>query len=246
MFEAKALVKAYRGCQVVKGVSLQVGPGEVVGLLGPNGAGKTTTFSMMVGLIPPDRGEVLLHGEVVTDLPMYQRARKGMGYLPQEASIFRNMTVEENILAILETLPISSAERKGRLQGLLQEFGVAHLATHQADTLSGGERRRLEIARALVTSPQILLLDEPFAGMDPIVVLEIQKIIARLKQRKIGILITDHNVSETLAITDRAYIIYQGEILLSGIASDIARSPQAREVYLGERFRWHEDSKVSS
>lgn len=245
MLEATELEKSYQGRRVVRNATLRIDRGEVVGLLGPNGAGKTTTFYMMVGLTPPDRGEISLNGETITRMPMYLRARKGISYLPQEASIFRKLTVEENIMAILETLDLSSAERESRLQALLRELNIAHLAKNKAYTLSGGERRRLEITRALVISPQFILLDEPFAGIDPIVVIEIQKIIFQLKQRGIGVLITDHNVQETLEITDRSYIIYEGEILISGTSAEIASSPQAREIYLGERFHWQDRNAKS-
>jgi lipopolysaccharide export system ATP-binding protein len=217
-------------------VSVRISAGEVVGLLGPNGAGKTTTFYMIVGLVRPDAGRVALNGVDVTDLPMYQRARAGISYLPQEASVFRKLTVEENVLAILETLPISAEERQGRLWRLLEELSIAHLAKTKAYALSGGERRRLEITRALVISPAFMLLDEPFAGIDPIAVLDIQNIIRQLKERGIGVLITDHNVRETLGICDRAYILNEGSILEEGIPSHIAESRQAREIYLGERF----------
>ena len=236
--EAVDLEKVYRGRKVVKNVTVNVGRGEVVGLLGPNGAGKTTTFYMIVGLTPPSRGEVYLNGERITDVPMYLRARRGVSYLPQEPSIFRKLTVEENIMAILETLDLSSSERQSRLEELLSELNLSRLAKNRAYTLSGGERRRLEITRALVISPQFILLDEPFAGIDPIIVLDIQKIIFQLKQKGIGVLITDHNVQETLEITDRAYIIHEGEILISGTSAEIANSPQARAIYLGERFKW--------
>lgn len=242
MLEASGLEKSYQGRKVVRNIDVNVGQGEVVGLLGPNGAGKTTTFYMIVGLTPPTRGEIFLNGERITDVPMYQRARKGVSYLPQEASIFRKLTVEDNVMAILETLDLSPSERRDRLESLLNELNIAHLAKSKAYTLSGGERRRLEITRALVLSPQYLLLDEPFAGIDPIVVLEIQKIISHLKQKGIGVLITDHNVQETLEITDRAYIIHQGEILISGTSSEIANSPKARAIYLGDRFRWRDQN----
>lgn len=242
MLEASGLEKSYQGRKVVRNIDVNVGRGEVVGLLGPNGAGKTTTFYMIVGLTPPTRGEIFLNGERITHVPMFQRARKGVSYLPQEASIFRKLTVEENVMAILETLDLSPSDRQSRLESLLNELNIAHLAKSKAYTLSGGERRRLEITRALVLSPQYLLLDEPFAGIDPIVVLEIQKIISHLKQKGIGVLITDHNVQETLEITDRAYIIHQGEILISGTSSEIANSPKARAIYLGERFRWRDQN----
>ena len=242
VLEASGLEKSYQGRQVVRNINIHVGRGEVVGLLGPNGAGKTTTFYMIVGLTPPTRGEVFLNGERITHVPMYLRARKGVSYLPQEPSIFRKLTVEENVMAILETIDLSLSERQSRLESLLKELNITHLAKNKAYTLSGGERRRLEITRALVLSPQYLLLDEPFAGIDPIVVLEIQKIISHLKQKGIGVLITDHNVQETLEITDRAYIIHQGEILVSGTSSEIANSPKARAIYLGDRFRWQDQN----
>jgi len=236
--EARGLEKTFHRRKVVRGVDIGVQTGEVVGLLGPNGAGKTTIFHMMVGLGRPDRGQILLDGEEITRVPMYLRARKGVGYLPQEASVFRKMTVEENLLAILETLNLSADQRRERLQSLLADLGISHLAKNKAFTLSGGERRRLEISRAMVISPRFMLLDEPFAGIDPIMVVEIQKIIFQLKKRGIGVLITDHNVQETLEITDRAYIINNGEILVSGTAGEIAASDKAREIYLGERFQW--------
>lgn len=245
MLEATELEKKYQGRKVVRNVNIRVGAGEIVGLLGPNGAGKTTTFYMIVGLTPPDRGDIFLNGERMTGVPMYLRARKGISYLPQEPSIFRKLTVEENIMAILETLDLSPAERQSRLEALLGELNISHLAKNKAFTLSGGERRRLEITRALVISPQFILLDEPFAGIDPIVVMEIQKIIFQLKKRGIGVLITDHNVQETLEITDRSYIIYEGGILISGTSSEIANSPQAREIYLGDRFRWQDRNAPS-
>lgn len=231
------LVKSFRGRQVVKGVSIEVKSGEVVGLLGPNGAGKTTTFDMVVGLCQPDAGEILLSGEAMTDLPMFKRARKGVGYLPQESSVFRRLSVEENILAILETMDLSSRERAHRLDGLLKELDLTALRKSRAYSLSGGERRRLEITRSLATRPKFLLLDEPFAGIDPIAVGDIQQIVLRLKNKGIGLLVTDHNVQETLSITDRAYIINQGQILESGSPDAIVQSETARAVYLGERFR---------
>ena len=233
---AERLDKSFGGRRVLRDVSIRISAGEVVGLLGPNGAGKTTTFYVIVGLVRPDAGLVALNGADVTDLPMYQRARAGISYLPQEASVFRKLTVEENVLAILETLPISAEERQGRLWRLLEELSIAHLAKTKAYALSGGERRRLEITRALVISPAFMLLDEPFAGIDPIAVLDIQNIIRQLKERGIGVLITDHNVRETLGICDRAYILNEGSILEEGIPSHIAESRQAREIYLGERF----------
>jgi lipopolysaccharide export system ATP-binding protein len=228
--------KSYKGRKVVQEVSLDVGQGEVVGLLGPNGAGKTTTFYMIVGLTRPDSGSVLLGGHDITDLPMYLRAKNGIGYLPQEASVFRKLTVEANIMAILETLPLSSVERRNRMETLLEEFGIAGVRKSLADTLSGGERRRLEIARSLVISPKFILLDEPFSGIDPITVLEIQKIINHLKSREIGVLITDHNVRETLRVTDRAYIINNGCIFRSGTPEELGSDNEVKRVYLGEHF----------
>jgi lipopolysaccharide export system ATP-binding protein len=233
---AQTLRKRFRRRVVVDGVSLDIHPGEVVGLLGPNGAGKTTSFYMIVGLLRPDDGRIFLEGREVTALPMYKRCRLGMGYLPQESSVFRKLTVEENLLAILEMLDLSHAERMARLEELLAELDLTPLARHKAYTLSGGERRRLEITRALVTSPRYLLLDEPFTGIDPIAIGDIQDIVARLKERGIGVLITDHNVRETLAITDRAYILHDGRILASGTATELAANPRAREIYLGEKF----------
>lgn len=234
---AEALVKSYRGRRVVDSVSLQVESGTVVGLLGPNGAGKTTTFYMVVGLVRPDSGKVLLNNEDVSSVPMYVRARKGIGYLPQEASIFRKLTVEENILAILETLPITASERQSRLGQLLEELNIGRLAGRKANTLSGGERRRVEITRALVTRPSFILLDEPFAGIDPIAVTDIQKIIGQLRDRDIGVLISDHNVRETLGACDTAYVLSDGVVIESGPPEAIAASAVAREAYLGESFR---------
>ena len=228
--------KSYKGRKVVRDVNLAVGQGEVVGLLGPNGAGKTTTFYLIVGLTRPDSGSVLLGGHDITDLPMYLRAKNGISYLPQEASVFRKLTVEANIMAILETLPLSNTERRDRLESLLEEFGLASVRKNLADTLSGGERRRVEIARSLVISPKFILLDEPFSGIDPITVLEIQKIIAHLKNKNIGILITDHNVRETLQVTDRAYIINDGSILRAGTPEELGSDPEVKRVYLGHRF----------
>jgi lipopolysaccharide export system ATP-binding protein len=235
--EAKKLEKSYRGRKIVRGISLQVKKGEVVGLLGPNGAGKTTTFYMVVGLVRPEQGRVLLDGEDITTMPMYRRAKNGIGYLPQEPSVFRKLTVAENLMAILETMNLSTAERKERRDGLLEELGIAHLAGSMAYTLSGGERRRVEIARALTLSPKFILLDEPFAGIDPLAVQDIQGIISFLKGKGIGILITDHNVRETLAITDRAYIISEGKIIEAGTSAEITASPRVRQFYLGETFR---------
>ena len=233
---ARDLAKVYSGRRVVDGVSLSVGRGEVVGLLGPNGAGKTTTFHMIVGFERPDEGGIELDGETISDLPMYQRARRGIGYLPQEASVFRRLSVEDNLRAILETLDLSASDRNERLETLLDDLGVAHVRATMGAALSGGERRRVEIARALVLSPSFMLLDEPFAGVDPIAVADIQSIIAELKRAGIGILITDHNVRDTLGICDRAYILNAGRILEEGTPEAIAASKKAREIYLGEKF----------
>lgn len=235
--EASGLRKRFKGREVVKGITLQVTGGEVVGLLGPNGAGKTTVFDMIVGLCTPDHGEIRLNRRPITHLPMYQRARLGVGYLPQESSVFRRLTTEENVLAILELCNLTAEARALRLENLLQELDLTHLRKSRAYTLSGGERRRLELTRALVTNPQFLLLDEPFAGIDPIAVTDIQHIITRLKDKGIGVLITDHNVQETLSITDRAYIINDGNILEAGPPEAIVQSSAARAVYLGDRFR---------
>ena len=231
------LVKGYNGRAVVDGVDLAVARGEIVGLLGPNGAGKTTTFAMMVVYVSPDGVHILLDGQDITDIPMYQRARLGIGYLAQEPSIFRKLTVEQNIMAILEMLDIPRAVRRQRLDALLNELGITHLARQKAYTLSGGEKRRLEITRALVTNPQFILLDEPFSGIDPITVFEAQEIIRELRKRGLGILLTDHNVRETLEITDRAYIMAEGRVLIAGTAHELITDPRAREIYLGEKFR---------
>ncbi len=231
------LTKSYGGRTVVRDVSLSVTSGEVVGLLGPNGAGKTTTFYLVVGLTAPDQGRVTLDGEDVTDAPMYLRARKGIGYLPQEPSIFRGLTVEQNLLAILETLGLSRAARRRRVRELLEELNLTPLAKSPAHTLSGGERRRAEITRALVISPSFMLLDEPFAGIDPIAVTDIQEIIFHLKARGIGVLITDHNVRETLRITDRAYIVHDGAVFRSGTPADLAQDEDVKRIYLGTDFR---------
>jgi len=236
LLQVNNLHKSYSGRTVVNGVSFHVERAQIVGLLGRNGAGKTTSFRMTMGMIEPDGGKVYFDGKDVSTLPMFQRARAGISYLPQEASVFRKLTVEENIQAILETLPISAEERHVRLWTLLEELSIAHLAKTKAYALSGGERRRLEITRALVISPAFMLLDEPFAGIDPIAVLDIQNIVKQLKDRGIGVLITDHNVRETLGICDRAYILNEGSILEEGIPAYIAESRQAREIYLGERF----------
>jgi len=237
LLETKGLIKSYDGRQVVKGVDITVKRGEIVGLLGPNGAGKTTTFYMIVGIVAPNQGTIVFDNHEITNLPIHERARLGIGYLSQEASIFRKLTVRENINAILETLPLSRQDRKRRLASLLEELNISHLAKNKAYTLSGGERRRLEITRALVTNPSFILLDEPFSGIDPIVVNEAQEIIKELKAKGLGILLTDHNVRETLSITDRAYLIADGSILIAGTAHELINHPQARQVYLGEKFR---------
>jgi len=231
------IVKVYKKRKVVNRVSIDIEQGEIVGLLGPNGAGKTTTFYMIVGLIRPQSGKIYLDDQEITRQPMYKRARMGIGYLAQEQSIFRRLTVEQNILAILETLDISKEERASRLESLLMELNIAHLAKNKAYTLSGGERRRVEITRALVTQPKFILLDEPFAGVDPIAVEEIQNIVQSLKARGIGVLITDHNVHETLSITDRTYLLYDGMVLKSGTAELLANDPEAIKLYLGEKFK---------
>ena len=236
LLRTEKLLKAYRKRRVVNGVSICVNPGEIVGLLGPNGAGKTTTFNMVVGVIRPDDGAVQFKDKNVTTWPMHRRARLGMGYLTQEPSVFRKLTVQQNILAILETCRIGRAERKVRLKYLLEELDLTPVADSMAYTLSGGEKRRLEITRALVTNPQLLLLDEPFSGIDPIAVYEVQKIVRRLKDRGLGILITDHNVRETLKLVDRAYVIHKGEVLVEGVAEFLVNDPKAREIYLGPDF----------
>jgi lipopolysaccharide export system ATP-binding protein len=237
VLSAEQLRKVYRKRAVVDDVDLELHQGEVVGLLGPNGAGKTTSFYIIVGFIRPDRGTVRLDGRDISRLPMYKRARLGIGYLPQESSIFRKLTVEQNIMAILQTLRLSAKERGERLEYLLELMGIAHVRKSAGYQLSGGERRRVEIARALVTEPKFMLLDEPFAGIDPIAVADLQKCVFQLKGEGLGILITDHNVRETLTITDRAYILYEGRIELAGSAADIVASDKAREIYLGESFR---------
>lgn len=237
LLETHGLVKSYGGRRVVDGLSISVGRSEIVGILGPNGAGKTTSFYMIVGIIPSDSGNIYFDQEDMTRFPIHERCRLGMGYLAQEPSIFRKLTVEENILAVLETLDLSPRERRRRLDSLLEELNIAHLAKSKAYTLSGGERRRLEITRALVTNPSFLLLDEPFSGIDPIVVAEAQDIIRTLKDRGMGILLTDHNVRETLSITDRAYLIADGKVLISGTAEDLINDTKAKEIYLGERFQ---------
>ncbi len=230
------LRKRYRNREAVKGVSLGIAPGEVVGLLGPNGAGKTTIFYMIVGLVRPEAGTVLFNGEDITRLPMHRRARMGLGYLPQEPSVFRKLTVRENILAFLEETPLSKGEREERLRELLAEMRISHVEETMGYSLSGGERRRVEIARSLVISPEFLLLDEPFAGIDPISVADLQQVILGLKGKGIGVIITDHNVRDTLTVCDRAYIISEGEILVEGNPEEIASSPRVREIYLGEQF----------
>lgn len=236
LLETKALKKSYAGRAVVNGVDITINPGEIVGLLGPNGAGKTTTFYMVTGLVKPDSGSILFDHRDVSRYAMHKRAQLGIGYLSQEPSIFRRLTVEENILAVLETLDLPRPERKKRLEELLSELGIAHLRKSRAYTLSGGERRRLEITRALVTHPLCILLDEPFSGIDPIAVSDCQHLIQELKQKGIGILLTDHNVRETLAITDRAYIMYEGKILISGTKTELLSNKEARKIYLGEKF----------
>jgi len=228
--------KTYRNRSVVDGVSIEVSQGEIVGLLGPNGAGKTTSFYMIVGLVRPDEGKVFLDGTDITKLPMYKRAQLGIGYLPQEVSVFRKLSVEDNILAILEMTDLSKAQREEKLEKLLSEFSLNHVRTNLGNRLSGGEKRRTEIARALATDPKFVLLDEPFAGVDPIAVEDIQSIVSDLKKRNIGVLITDHNVQETLSITDRAYLLFEGKILKSGSAEDLANDEQVRKVYLGQNF----------
>lgn len=237
LLRTEALVKAYRKRTVVSGVSISVAPGEVVGLLGPNGAGKTTTFSMAVGLVRPDSGKVWFRGQDVTRLPMYRRAREGMAYLPQEPSVFRELTVRQNLLAVLEYQRMTRDQREARAQALMEELAIAHLKDSKTVTLSGGERRRTEIARALATEPKVFLLDEPFAGIDPIAVADLQDTVAALAKKGIGVLITDHNVRETLHIADRAYIIHQGQVLAEGSPESLAADDRVREIYLGERFQ---------
>ena len=237
ILKAEQLVKKYRSRTVVKGVSVDVQQGEIVGLLGPNGAGKTTTFYMIVGLIKPNNGRIFLNDEDITGLPMYKRAQLGVGYLPQEASVFRKLSVEDNIKAVLEMRRgMSKVDQQQKLEALLDEFGLQHVRKNRGDLLSGGERRRTEIARALASDPNFILLDEPFAGVDPIAVEDIQFIVSTLKEKNIGILITDHNVQETLSITDRAYLLFEGSILKAGTAEDLANDPEVRRVYLGQNF----------
>jgi len=236
LLETRDLVKEYAGRRVVKGVSINVRRGEVVGLLGPNGAGKTTTFYMITGIIKPDKGHIIFDQKDITKLPIHKRARSGIGYLSQEPSIFRKLTVEENIMAVMETLGFHRKERQRRLDFLLNQLKIAHLRKNKAYTLSGGERRRLEITRTLVTNPMFILLDEPFSGIDPIAVFDCQEVIKELKEMGLGILLTDHNVRETLTITDRSYIMFEGEVLISGPKEKLINDPKAREIYLGERF----------
>jgi lipopolysaccharide export system ATP-binding protein len=236
MLQTEKLVKVYGGRAVVNGVDINCRKGEIVGLLGPNGAGKTTSFYMIVGLVQPNGGRVVFNGRDVTTLAMYKRARMGMGYLPQEESIFRKLTVENNIMAILETTPMNRAERKARCEELLEQFGIAHVRKQLALTLSGGEKRRLTIARSLVTNPSLLMLDEPFSGVDPIAVQDVQEIVSGLRKLGLGILITDHNVRETLSIVDRAYLIYEGRVLMQGTKDYLINNPEARRLYLGENF----------
>ncbi|MFT6199732.1 MAG: lipopolysaccharide export system ATP-binding protein [Vicingaceae bacterium] len=233
---AENIVKKYKSRTVVKGVSIEVNQGEIVGLLGPNGAGKTTSFYMIVGLVSPNDGKIFLDEEDITGLPMYKRAQNGIGYLSQEASIFRKLSVEDNIKAILEMTKLSKSDQKVKLESLLDEFGLQHVRKNRGDLLSGGERRRTEIARCLATDPKFILLDEPFAGVDPIAVEDIQAIVSSLKEKNIGILITDHNVDETLAITDRTYLLFEGNILKAGTAEELASDEQVRKVYLGKNF----------
>ncbi|MFK7786816.1 MAG: LPS export ABC transporter ATP-binding protein [Crocinitomicaceae bacterium] len=230
------IAKAYKGRKVVKGISVEVKQGEIVGLLGPNGAGKTTSFYMIVGLVTPDSGKVFLDETEITSMPMYRRAQMGIGYLPQEVSVFRKLSVEDNIMAILEMTKLSKQDREARLEQLISEFSLGHVRKTLGNRLSGGEKRRTEIARALATNPKFVLLDEPFAGVDPIAVEDIQTIVSELKKRNIGVLITDHNVQETLSITDRAYLLYEGQVLFSGVPEELAANERVRSVYLGQNF----------
>lgn len=236
----KNIAKSYKGREVVKGISIEVNQGEIVGLLGPNGAGKTTSFYMIVGLITPDGGSVHLDNHEITKLPMYKRSQLGIGYLPQEVSVFRKLSVEDNIMAILEMTALNKTERQEKLEKLISEFGLHHVRKNKGMALSGGEKRRTEMARALATDPKFVLLDEPFAGVDPIAVEDIQSIVADLKKRNIGVLITDHNVQETLSITDRAYLLFEGNILKAGTAKELAEDEQVRKVYLGKNFELRE------
>jgi len=234
--KAEGLIKAYKGREVVKGITVEVNQGEIVGLLGPNGAGKTTSFYMIVGLIKPNGGNIYLEGTEITNYPMYKRAQNGIGYLAQEASVFRKLSVEDNILSVLQLTKFSKKEQLKKMESLIEEFGLGHIRKNRGDLLSGGERRRTEIARALATDPNFILLDEPFAGVDPVAVEDIQRIVARLKDKNIGILITDHNVQETLAITDKTYLMFEGGILKAGIPEELAADPMVRKVYLGQNF----------
>ena len=233
---AENLIKSYKGREVVKGISLEVNQGEIVGLLGPNGAGKTTSFYMIVGLIKPNGGRIFLDRENITKFPMYKRAQYGIGYLAQEASVFRKLSIEDNIMSVLELTDLSKKERQMKMESLIEEFSLGHIRKSRGDLLSGGERRRTEIARALATDPNFILLDEPFAGVDPVAVEDIQRIVAQLKDKNIGILITDHNVQETLAITDRTYLMFEGRILKAGIPEELAEDEMVRKVYLGQNF----------
>ena len=233
---AENLVKSYKGKEVVKGISVEVNQGEIVGLLGPNGAGKTTSFYMIVGLIKPNGGQIFLDKENITKFPMYKRAQYGIGYLAQEASVFRKLSIEDNIMSVLELTKLSKTERVDKMETLIEEFGLNHIRKNRGDLLSGGERRRTEIARALATDPHFILLDEPFAGVDPVAVEDIQRIVAQLKDKNIGILITDHNVQETLAITDRTYLMFEGSILKHGVPEELAADQMVRKVYLGQNF----------
>ena len=236
ILKAEKIEKAYKGRKVVKGISLEVSQGEIVGLLGPNGAGKTTSFYMIVGLIKPNNGSIFLNNKEITKLPMYKRAQKGIGYLAQEASVFRKLSVEDNILSVLQMTNLGKAEQKEKMESLLEEFGLEHIRRNRGDLLSGGERRRTEIARALATDPKFVLLDEPFAGVDPVAVEDIQRIVAHLKKKNIGILITDHNVQETLAITDKTYLMFEGNILKAGTPKELSEDKIVRKVYLGKNF----------
>ncbi|MDN6310748.1 MULTISPECIES: LPS export ABC transporter ATP-binding protein [Psychroflexus] len=233
---AENIIKSYKGVNVVKGVSLEVSQGEIVGLLGPNGAGKTTSFYMIVGLIKPNGGKIFLNDTNITKYPMYKRAQNGIGYLAQEASIFRKLSIEDNIMSVLELTKMNKKQREEKMESLIEEFGLNHIRTNRGDLLSGGERRRTEIARALATDPKFILLDEPFAGVDPVAVEDIQKIVAQLKKKNIGILITDHNVQETLAITDHTYLMFEGRILKHGVPEELAEDEMVRKVYLGQNF----------
>ena len=236
MLRAEKIEKAYRGRKVVNGISLELTQGEIVGLLGPNGAGKTTSFYMIVGLIKPNGGKIFLNNQEITKFPMYRRAQKGIGYLAQEASVFRKLNVEENILSVLQMTNLSKTLQKEKMESLIEEFGLTHIRKNRGDLLSGGERRRTEIARALATDPKFVLLDEPFAGVDPVAVEDIQRIVAHLKKKNIGILITDHNVQETLAITDKTYLMFEGKILKAGSPEELAEDEMVRKVYLGQNF----------